>query len=197
MTLPTNTTQLQAVNTILSVFGSAPVNSVVPPYTSDVAMALNILEESLKEVQSEGWYFQREYNVQYTADVNGEIAVPADLMSLDHPYRNVVVRDGKVYDLERQTFNVGDLKLDVVRWVDFDLMPESARRYVVAKASRKFFERRTDHSERVTALYREETLAKTQLMYEESETSDATIFDSRVAYQIVMRPSVLAGMGPR
>ena len=48
------TTKLEAVNTMLSVIGEAPVSSLDTNATGDVAIAKNILDEVLKEVPTRG-----------------------------------------------------------------------------------------------------------------------------------------------
>ena len=46
----TPTTELQAVNTMLSVIGEAPVNSITGTTTVDVSVAKNILNETSMSV---------------------------------------------------------------------------------------------------------------------------------------------------
>ena len=53
----TPTTELQAVNQMLSVIGEAPVNSITGTVTTDVSVAKNILDETSMSVQSMGWNF--------------------------------------------------------------------------------------------------------------------------------------------
>ena len=62
----TPTTELQAVNTMLSAIGEAPVNSISGTNNVDVSVAKNILDETSLSIQSEGWNFNTEYNVTYT-----------------------------------------------------------------------------------------------------------------------------------
>ena len=50
----TPTTELQAVNQMLSVIGEAPVNSITGTVTTDVSVAKNILDETSMSVQSMG-----------------------------------------------------------------------------------------------------------------------------------------------
>ncbi len=50
----TNTTELQAVNTILSIIGEAPVSSITTNIGSDVSIAKQILDESSVTMQSKG-----------------------------------------------------------------------------------------------------------------------------------------------
>ena len=58
----TPTTELQAVNTMLSTIGEAPVNSITGTTTVDVSVAKNILDETSMSVQSQGWNFNTHTN---------------------------------------------------------------------------------------------------------------------------------------
>ena len=57
----TPTTELQAVNTMLSTIGEAPVNSITGTTTVDVSVAKNILDETSMSIQSQGWNFNTNY----------------------------------------------------------------------------------------------------------------------------------------
>ena len=57
----TPTTELQAVNTMLSTIGEAPVNSITGKTTVDVSVANNILDETSMSIQSEGWNLHTNY----------------------------------------------------------------------------------------------------------------------------------------
>ena len=61
MTLPTSgsQTELQAVNEILASVGQAPVTTLEQT-NPDVAIAYNTLLEVNREVQAEGWTFNKE-----------------------------------------------------------------------------------------------------------------------------------------
>ena len=53
----TPTTELQAVNIMLSVIGEAPINTLAGSTTTDVSIAINLLNETSLSVQSMGWNF--------------------------------------------------------------------------------------------------------------------------------------------
>ncbi len=55
---PSTTTELQAVNTILSAIGELPTTATVLTNgtSADVSMAKQILDEVNREVQAEGWH---------------------------------------------------------------------------------------------------------------------------------------------
>jgi hypothetical protein len=52
MTITTRTSELEAVNTILSTVGEAPLNSLTGSLPVDGTMARNVLNEINREVQS-------------------------------------------------------------------------------------------------------------------------------------------------
>ena len=62
MAVPGRTTQLEAVNTMLSVIGETPTtDSIISANSSaDVVMAVQILDEVTKEVEAQGWHFNTE-----------------------------------------------------------------------------------------------------------------------------------------
>ena len=66
----TNTSELQAINTILSIIGEAPVSSITTNIGSDVSIAKQILDESSVTVQSKGWNFNTEESFSLAIDSN-------------------------------------------------------------------------------------------------------------------------------
>ena len=76
----TPTTELQAVNTMLSVIGEAPVNSITGTTTVDVSVAKNILDETSLSIQSQGWNFNTNYNYKsLSLDTNIQFIVNNEL----------------------------------------------------------------------------------------------------------------------
>ena len=73
--ITTRTTELEAVNTMLSTIGEAPVNSLTGSLPTDASMAKNILNEVNREVQSGGWKFNTSYKSTLSRDTNNKIPV--------------------------------------------------------------------------------------------------------------------------
>ena len=65
MAVPGRTTQLEAVNTMLSAIGETPTTDAIiaADSSADVVMAVQILDEVTKEIESQGWNFNTEYDV--------------------------------------------------------------------------------------------------------------------------------------
>ena len=68
---PWQTSELDAVNTLLATIGSQPVNSVDAP-SVDASMAKQTLKEISLATQSHGWYFNTDQKKVWSPD-NGRI----------------------------------------------------------------------------------------------------------------------------
>lgn len=144
MTSPTyTTTQLAAVNEILGSVGQAPV-TVLDQTNPEVAFAFTTLMDISREVQAEGWSFNKEYEYPLVADNAGLINIPPNALSVDlsNIYENAtfdtVVRQGKLYDRINHTFNWTpnqEYKVDILWYFDFDDLPQPFRDYITARAA--------------------------------------------------------------
>lgn len=145
MTTPTPMTELAAVNTMLSVIGEAPVNSLEVSGLSDVAIAKTILMESSRAVQEKGWHFNTEDNYELAVDGDGSIALPENILRVDaspEEALDLVQRGNRLYDRENHTFNIGrSVKCTIVIGLPFTDLPAAARYYITIKAARMFQKR--------------------------------------------------------
>ncbi len=94
----TPTTELQAVNTMLSTIGEAPVNSITGTTTVDVSVAKNILDETSMSIQSLGWNFNTHTNYKsLSLDSDNKVPLPSNCVKADaNPaYRNFNYTTGK------------------------------------------------------------------------------------------------------
>lgn len=169
MSYPTPDTELDAVNSMLHDIGERPVNTLDNQSRLDVLRAIDSLRKASRTTQETGWWFNRELvtvpldsNNQYPIDaswthvtvVDGGPAVPTD----GNPVK-LVARDGFLYDLgnERNEFEDGDadVDLEVIRMLDFESLPNTAREYIYCAASIRF-QSRTLGSSAVDADLREQ-----------------------------------------
>ena len=136
------TTQLAAVNEILGSVGQAPV-TVLDTTNPEVAFAYNTLMDISREVQAEGWSFNKELEYPVTPDTSGYINIASNIISMDLSplYENVqydtVIRDGKLYDKIGHTnvWEIKEYKADIVWFFDFDDLPQPFRDYITARAA--------------------------------------------------------------
>ena len=140
----TNATQeLEAINQILATVGQAPVTTL-DTTNPDVAIAYDTLLQVSREVQSEGWTFNKEYDYPMTPDDNNEIAIPTNMLQVDLHEReqsykeyDVVRRNGKLYDRVDHTdkWTSGEMKVDVVWHFDWVDLPIPIQDYITARAA--------------------------------------------------------------
>ena len=181
MTTPTS--QLGAVNAMLTTIGEAPVNSLSSGLL-DAETAETILNEVSRDVQSTGWNFNTEFNMNLAADTGGNVVLPATVLRADASakYRSskneYIQRGTRMYDKVNHTYNIGnDIAVDVVVFLAFDELPEVARRYIILKASRLFQERLVGSDTLSTMNRADEDQAYMSLKEMEGDNGDYNIFD--------------------
>jgi hypothetical protein len=185
------TTKLDAVNTMLSAIGEAPVNSLSSGLV-EAEIAETILNTVDREVQSEGWHFNTEYKKSFAQDTNGEIPLGNDVLRadahLDANSKDLVQRGLRMYDRKNHTFAIKEaVKLDVVVQLDFEDMPEVAKRYVTLKATRIFQDRVVGSNTLHDFQERDEQMALMQLKEFDARTDDNNIFDNYDVFKVIDR----------
>lgn len=194
--MTTPTTQLSAVNSMLSTIGEAPVNSLSSGLV-DAETAETVLNEVSRDVQSLGWNFNTESNFTVAADNDGNVVLPtevvrADLANSVTKYRSskneYVQRGNKMYDKVNHTYNIGKaLTLDVVVLLAFNELPEVARRYITTKAAR-LFQERVVGSDTLSSMNRaDEQAALFALREMEGDNADYNIFDDGGTFSVLDR----------
>lgn len=171
-TSPTPTTELEAVNTMLSGIGEAPVNSL-SEVTADVSLARHILNEVSREIQLEGFQWNTEDDYPLTPDIHGLIKLHPSIVRVhfrEPSDRELTIRGNQVYDRINHTFIFSQgtaIFCTVTLLLPFEQLPEAARRYTTLKALRIFQERVV--GSQVLSQYQQadEARARVQLMGEE------------------------------
>lgn len=139
----TLTSELQAINTMLSIIGEAPVSSITENIGSDVSIAKQILDESAVDIQSKGWNFNTEESYPLPLDSDSKVPVPTNCVWLTtRPGDNtskVIIRNGFLYDKENRTFTFSESQtVDMIILLPFEELPQFARRYITTTAGRRF-----------------------------------------------------------
>ena len=139
-----NETELSAVNAILGAIGQSPVTSL--NFTNpEISFIYNLLRDANVDLQNEGWHFNTERHVTYTPDANGKIVVGNDVLKMDTTdgwidrTHDVVKRNGYLYDKQSHSDDFsghsGGIKLDIVKLISYEDLPEVFKRYIIYKAS--------------------------------------------------------------
>lgn len=188
MTKPSSMTELEAVNVLLTTIGEAPINTLSGNNVTDVTIARQVLTEVSREVQSQGWHFNTEPDVVLTPDQFGFINVPADTARIDSDDRNVTVRGGKLFDIDQRTFNFDtQVKVEIVLYIDFDSLPDTAKKYITTRAARVYSDRMTNSETIHRMLARDEQQALVDLKAYEGDTGDYNMMDSYSVARVMNR----------
>jgi hypothetical protein len=192
----TPTTELQAINIMLSVIGEAPVNSITGTTSVDVSTAKNLLDETSMSVQSQGWHFNTQENYKNLAlDQNNKIPLPSNCVKVDASknfrYINITLRNGFLYDLEKHTDVFTTVpEVDLVLVQQFEQLPEYARQYITQKASRRFASRFLGDNQIVQLIGQDENEALMAFHQADSQATDVNMLEGDSnTYSIINRPT--------
>lgn len=186
----TKTTQLEAINTMLSAIGEPPVNSL-SSQRADSLIATQILNEVSREVQSYGWHFNIEYKVVMTPDSSGFIYISENVARVDtDPSQelDIIIRGNRLYNKVTNSY-VFTSSITVTRIVmlDFEEIPEPARRYIMIRAARIFMDRMVGSEKHHMFNLQDEVMALGKMREYEMDTADYSIFDEYSTASIIMR----------
>lgn len=179
------TTRLQAVNTMLTCIGESPVSNLTDAAAADVAIAQNILDEVCRDLMTRSWSWNTLRKQTLQPDVSNRIAVPATWVRVDHPTKDYARKGPWLYDRENETdtFTESVADLEAVVLLDWDEMPEPARRYAMIRAGRTLAARMVTSEKAVAFTERDEMQSWMVLREYESEQADYNIFNNQdVAY---------------
>lgn len=187
----TPTTKLEAVNIMLSSIGDSPVNSLNSGLV-DAEIAETILNGINREIQGKGWHFNTEIKMKLSPSIDNEIALPQNCLRVDRTVtdkdEDVIQRGGRLYNKTTHSFILkSPVEVDMVVLLDFEDIPEAARRYITIRASRIFQDRVVGDETLHTFQQSDEMQAMVELMDEEAITADYSIFDNYDVARVLHR----------
>ena len=179
-------TELDAVNQILSSVGQAPVTTL-DLQNPEVAIVLTTLREVNKQVQAEGWNFNVERGYPFTPDSSTkEIKYPTNVLQLDtyvYQHRddfNPVRRNGKFYDKHKHTYKWESAILADVTWLfDFEDVPPAIQLYITARAARLASNKMVGDSTLFQLLQEQEIQTRAAALEYDCNQADYSIFGWR------------------
>ena len=193
-------TELQAINQILASVGQAPVTtleteivtvadgSTVTVVTNpDVAIAYDTLLEVSREVQAEGWAFNKEndYLLQPEA-ITKYIPFPVNALQVDisnnpsltdYAYVDVVKRDGKLYDKINHTFEWDQpIYCDITWLFSWNDVPPVVQDYITARAATIVSSRIVGDNSQYQMLQQKEAMCRAMALEYECNQGDYSFF---------------------
>lgn len=189
----TPTSELEAVNLILGVVGENPVNSLDVPGLANVDIARQVLHDISREVQSQDWNFNTEYDYPLPLTLDGHILTPPDALKLDLVddligRADPVQRGDRLYNRKTHSWVFTEpLRFDITFFLPFEQCPEQVRRYIAIRAAR-FFQRRFLSSNDVNAFTEEEeVVARAGALAADASTADYNMAENYDVFQVMDR----------
>ena len=151
----------------------------------DVAIALNTLREVSREVQSEGWSFNKESDYPITPDSSNEVVIANNIlhMDLNRTYtqnldRDSINREGKLYDKTAHSFTWTDatLYVDVIWYFDWSSIPTVIQAFIIARAAAIVSSRIIGDPNQYQILIQKEAFAKSTALEYECNQGDYSFF---------------------
>jgi hypothetical protein len=178
-------TKLQAVNSLLQSINEDPVNSLLTSI-AEVAKAQTEIDAAARSLQlSREWSFNTSVTT-LNPNVDGIVLVPSGAAKLDATDRSIdtVIRKHPtagmaLWDRGNETWTfTKPVKVNITYTFEFDALPEVAKQYVVATASRRFQAKELGDqiADRFNA--EEEQRAWAALLNDDAATADTNLFRS-------------------
>jgi hypothetical protein len=123
--------------------------------------------------------------------LSGNVARIDNTPGYDTDY-DVVQRGTKLYDRKSHTYTITDtLTCDVVYFLEYEEIPEAARRYLMIRSARIFQDRMVGSANHHAYNMQDEVKALMDLKDHEGDTADHSIFQNSDVFRVINRPTAL------
>ena len=127
-------TELRAVNSLLTALGDSPVNEL-DDNNPDIAIAREVLSVNNTDMQSEGWWFNKE-TWDIVLDTNNKVPVQSNALYINTPNSNWIKRGSYLYDLENHSYDFSavdttDKTYTAITLLPYSELPDVAYNYIV------------------------------------------------------------------
>jgi hypothetical protein len=187
------TTELEAVNACLMNIGESPVSSITGQISVDASTALAMVRNTTREIQTHGFYWNSELNYKLIPNHENKLQLPTNTLKVDTTgddiTKDLVARGRYLYDRVNHTYTFTDpVIVELIVALNFEEMPEAARRYVTVRSSRIYQERVMATPTLSSFNTVDEDFARAQLLAENISVEDNNMLtDSLSTFGILAR----------
>ena len=175
--------ELPAINQILSSCGQAPVTTL-DQTNPDVAIAYDTLLQVSREVQAEGWTFNKEYHYEFAPDADKNILIPNNILQIkltdnaSNKDKDGIRRSGKLYDRFNHTFEWTDstVECDIVWEFDWVDLPGPVQDFITSRAAVLVSQRIIGDQTQYQMLQQQEAYQRAIALEYETNQGNFTIF---------------------
>lgn len=200
MTSLTRTTKLQAINVILTTIGESQTNTITGTLPWETDLAVSILDETVRELCLNKWVFNFEKEISIIPDGSNRLLVASNYIQVEpadtadkNEYVMRPISAGSstfmIYDITNKTSTFTAAKsFNVTYLLDFEELPEAAKRYVTIRAARVYADRLMASGEVRAFTERDEVEAKAKIEeYSYGVDKNNMLLDSPDTYNFLDR----------
>ena len=138
-----------------------------------------------REVQSEGWTFNKEYHYEFAPNADNEIEIPNNILQIkltenaNNTTHDGIRRQGKLYDRQNHTYkwtHSNPIEVDIVWLFDWVDLPEPIRNYIQARAATLVASKIIGDDDQFIRLEKQEALLRALAMEYETQQGQFTMF---------------------
>lgn len=178
---------------MLATIGQSGVNTTYTSHPS-VQNALAVLDGEDTEFQEKGWWFNSERDVVFVQNEDGEIILPAETLKFyvnnnlfKSPYEKnrYSLRNSKLYDTYRHTFNIGkSVPISLALKYEIDTLPSVAQTYLKHKAAETLFLNEDGDEVKYRRLVSKAAVAWHYVVAEQLQMAGTNALDTPMAQQL-------------
>lgn len=193
------TTELEAINIMLTAIGESPVDTTDALDFADASVAKQILGNVNREVQSRGWAWNLEKSYTVLPNAQNKFQLPLNALRVDETENrsdvDMVHRGIYLYDRKNNTYtpDIPSIDVDLVLALPFEELPEPNRRYIILRATRIFQERVLGSSTLSEFQRNDEKQAWAECINYDVDVEDANILTGSTPASILNRRGFYSG----
>lgn len=181
-------TELEVINSVLSVAGDNPVQSLSEEY-QPVFIIRKMINNISRDMQIKNYWFNTEYGVELISNnITNKITLPFNLLNFEPCDTRYVARGVTVYDRVARTSIITEtIKADISVHLEFDELPQVARKYIQAMCRKQYNNEYFGETAFKNDLLEEVKDALADLQKLNIENEDINIFKSARVFNIAFR----------
>lgn len=171
--------ELEAVNRILAIAGDSPVQTLEDNYVQS-NLVRQILHNVSRTIQSQGWWFNEEENIDILPNDYGYIVLGTNVIRAVPSNPNIIQRGSRLYDKQNRTgiFSQAVNLETLVIGLEWDDLPNSAREYIVAVACLEYNSDYLGDDTQMAVLQRKISLTEIEIKSEDVENRQLNVFNN-------------------
>lgn len=181
-------TELELINSVLRVAGDNPVSSLSETY-QPVYIIRQMINDISRDMQIKNYWFNTEYEVTLSSNSETDtIILPFNLLNFEPEDDRYVARGLTVYDREDRTTTItDDITADISVMLEFDELPQAARKYIQAKCRYDYNNEYFGDTSQKQDLFRELQEAEKTLDKLNIENENVNMLENARSYNIAFR----------